>query len=123
MQFHFAGFVEPDGSYPIHMEPVDPDEVAAECKRIIAENLPYLPGPDSDFDDICDDFHHGEHCLKSIEFLSEPCRWEVVQEAERRLGNLRRLKSLTDCARDPTRANGLSTLQGMAPKSFIYDMK
>ncbi|VUC27246.1 unnamed protein product [Clonostachys rosea] len=121
VNFQFAGVVESDGRYPIHMDPVNPDKISEECDKIIAR---HPTGPYFDIDDAClDDYHHSKDCLIGMEAWSQPCIRVDAEEAEQRRNRLLFLGLLNDCARNPAGANGLHTLEGLAQESCIYDIK
>ncbi|KAK0718633.1 hypothetical protein B0T26DRAFT_741504 [Lasiosphaeria miniovina] len=107
VNFHFSGIAESNGSYPIWMDPVKPDHVLKECEKIIARN------PTGDTSD----------CFIGIEEWSQPCILVEVEKAEQRRKQLLFLSHLKDCARDPARANGLHTLEGLAQDTCIYETK
>lgn len=121
MQFHFAGVVESDGRYPIRMEPVKLESVLEECEETIARRP---VGPDIDFDEVCSDgYYHTDECLNRMHYWSQPCIMVGVEKAEQRRNRLLFLSLLKDCARDPARANGLYTLEGLAQESCIYNVR
>ncbi|EWY79565.1 hypothetical protein FOYG_17311 [Fusarium oxysporum NRRL 32931] len=121
VNFQFAGFVEPDGRYPIRMNPIDLKNVSEECERIIAR---HPTDPYFDLNDIClNDSQHSEQCLIGMQEWSQPCIKVEAEEAEQRRKRLLFLPHLKECARDPARANGLYTLEGLAQESCIYDIK
>jgi hypothetical protein len=121
IQFHFAGVVDPDGRYPIQMDPVKPDNVLVDCEKIIAR---HPTGLYVDINDVClDDHHHSDQCLIGMEEWSQPCIRVDAEKAEQRRNRLLFLSLLKDCARDPAGANGLHTLEGLAQESCIYDTK
>lgn len=120
-QFRFSGFVEPDGRYPIQMEPVKLDNVSEECEKIIAR---HPSDPIFDISDKClDDYYHSDQCLIGMEEWSQPCIRVDAEKAEQRRNRLLFLSLLKDCARDPARASGLHMLEGLAQESCIYDTK
>ncbi|CRK14550.1 hypothetical protein BN1723_010382 [Verticillium longisporum] len=115
VNFAFAGIVEPDKRYPICMDPVEPNNVSAECERIIAK---HPTDPYFDIDDVClDDDHHSDQCLVGMDEWSQPCIRAAAEEAEQRRTRLLFPSLLRDCARDPKRANGLHTLEGVQIES------
>lgn len=121
MQFHFAGVVEPDGRYPIRMDPVKLESVLEECEKTIAR---HPVGPYVDVDEVClDEYHHSEECLNRMEVWSQPCIMEDAEKAGQRRNRLLFLSLLKDCARDPARASGLYTLDGLAQESCIYNVR
>ncbi|WAO96032.1 Hypothetical protein NCS54_01368900 [Fusarium falciforme] len=121
VNFQFAGVIDPDGRYPIQMDPVKPDNVLVDCERIIAR---HPTGPYFDINDVClDDHHHSYQCLIGMEEWSQPCIRVDAEKAEQRRNRLLFLSLLKDCARDPAGANGLHTLEGLAQESCIYDTK
>ncbi|KAJ3544952.1 hypothetical protein NM208_g2759 [Fusarium decemcellulare] len=106
VNFQFSGFVDPDGRYPIKMDPVKPDNVLVDCERIIAR---HPTGPYFDIDNVClDEYHHSNECLIGMEHWSQPCIRVDAEKAEQRRNRLLFLSLLKDCARDPMGANGLS---------------
>ncbi|KAI8623052.1 hypothetical protein F5Y19DRAFT_460064 [Xylariaceae sp. FL1651] len=120
VNFQFAGVVDPNGRYPICMDPVKPDNVAEECKKIIAR---HPTGPYFDINDVClDEDNHSKECLNGMEW-SQPCIMVDAEKAEQRLDRLLFLSLLKDCARDPARSSGLYTLEGLAQESCIYATK
>jgi hypothetical protein len=103
------------------MNPVEPSNVSEECEKIIAR---YPTGPYLDINDAClDDYHHSGQCIVGMEEWSQPCIRVDAEKAEQRRNRLLFLSHLKDCARDPARANGLRTLEGLAQESCIYDTK
>ncbi|KAH7019520.1 hypothetical protein EDB80DRAFT_204101 [Ilyonectria destructans] len=121
VNFQFAGVVEPDGRYPIQMDPVKPDHVREECEEIIAR---HPTGPDLDINNAClDGDNHSDRCLIGMEEWFQPCIRVDAEKATQRHQRLLFLSHLKDCARDPARANGLHTLEGLAQESCIYDTK
>ncbi|CAG9951096.1 unnamed protein product [Clonostachys rosea f. rosea IK726] len=121
VNFHFAGVVESDGRYPIQMESVKLDKILEECKKLIAK---YPTGEYVDIDDVClDDDFHSEKCRMGMWAWSQPCIRVDAEKANHRRNRLLFLCLLKDCARDPARANGLRTLEGLAQESCIYDIK
>lgn len=58
-----------------------------------------------------------------MEDLLQPCIKVQAEEVEQRLKKLRSLSRLKDCARNPTKANGLHSLKGMAQGTCIYEIK
>lgn len=103
------------------MNPVEPDNVSEQCEKIIAI---HPTGPYLDINDAClDDYSHSRQCLIGMEEWSQQCIRVNAEKAEQRRKGLLFLSHLKDCARDPTRANGLRTLEGLAQESCIYDIK
>jgi hypothetical protein len=121
LQFQFAGVVERDGRFPIHMTSVDIDKAREEADRIIAL------GPDcvdSELGELClDGYWHSSRCQNMMDFLLEPCIQVQIEAARQRKKKLAMVHLLRDCARDPCNANGLNTLEGMAQESCIFDIK
>jgi hypothetical protein len=101
------------------MFPVDINQVREEADRIISL------GPDEG------DFEYGEECFggshsakcQNMYFGTWTCITEKAQEASHHKKKLTLLHLLRDCARNPSSANGLKTLYGMAQKSSILDLK
>lgn len=121
IQFQFAGVVEPDRRYPIHINPVNLNNVSKECEEIISR---HPADPDFDFDDVClDEYMHSNQCIIGMKLGSQPCIQVAAERAEQRLNRLLFLRHLKECAQDPSSANGLHTLEGFAQKSCIYDIK
>ncbi|KAI0880727.1 uncharacterized protein GGS22DRAFT_182051 [Annulohypoxylon maeteangense] len=121
VNFHFAGVVEPDGRYPIRMEPVNPDKVSEECEVIIKR---HPSGPYIDINDAClDDYCHNDECRINMEVWSQPCIRIDAEKAEERRNRLQFLPLLKECGRASARANGLQTMEGLAQESCIYDTK
>ena len=97
------------------------ENVLGECQKIIAR---HPTGPCFDIDDIClDDYHHSIQCLIGMEEWDQPCIRVDAEKAEQHRNRLLFLSLLKNCARDPARANGLHTLDGLAQESCIYDTK
>ena len=55
--------------------------------------------------------------------LALPCIRKQAQRARKRVLKLDTLYLLRDCARNPSSANGLGTLEGMAQENCIYDIE
>ncbi|KAH6705791.1 hypothetical protein EV126DRAFT_412840 [Verticillium dahliae] len=103
------------------IDEVEPNNVAAECERIIAK---HPTGPYLDIDEVClDDDDHSNQCLVGMDEWSQPCIRAAAEEAGQRRTRLLFPSLLRDCARDPKRANGLHTLEGWTQQSCIYDTK
>jgi hypothetical protein len=104
------------------MDPVKLDSVVEECEKII-ERHPTGPYIDIN-DDVClHDYHHSNECLIAMEHYSEPCIRVEAEKAEQRRKRLLFLSLLKDCAREPAKANGLHTLEGLAQETCIYDTR
>ncbi|KAG5657353.1 hypothetical protein KAF25_005917 [Fusarium avenaceum] len=121
VKFQFAGIVESDGRYPIYMDAISLKDISQECEKTIAR---HPTGPYSDIDDAClGGSEHSDQCIIGMQEWSQPCIKIEAEEAERRRKRLLFLSHLKDCARDPTKANGLHSLKGLAQESCIYDIK
>ncbi|CAH0022253.1 unnamed protein product [Clonostachys rhizophaga] len=121
VKFQFSGVVESDERYPIQMESVETEKVLEECEKIITR---HPTGEYVEFSDAClDNYVHSEECLIGMRALSSPCIKVDAEKAEQRRKRLILLSRLKDCARDPARANGLRTLEGLAQECCIYDIK
>ena len=55
--------------------------------------------------------------------FSLPCDMDQAEAGRQRKKKLDILYLLKDCARDPPKANGLRTLEGLAQESCIMDTK
>ncbi|KAH8586944.1 hypothetical protein B0O99DRAFT_527752 [Bisporella sp. PMI_857] len=120
VNFQFIGEVERDGRFPIHITPVNIDEVRKDADDKIA----LKPGEvDIAFIDVCVDNSHIQSCQDRMEYLSEPCIRVQIKDAERRKEKLKILHRLRDCAQDPYNASGYRTLEGMAQDSCIFDIE
>jgi hypothetical protein len=120
-QFQFAGVVESGGRYPIYMDPVSLKDIFEECEKTIAR---HPTGPYSNIDDAClGGSEHSDQCMIGMQEWSQPCIRIEAEEAEQRRKRLLFLSHLKDCARDPTKANELHSLKGLAQESCIYDIK
>lgn len=101
-----------DGRYSIHMEHVNLEEILEECKKAIAR---YPTEPSFESDHRCEGKdQHSVECLVGMEDLLQPCIKVEAEKAEQRLKQLLFLSRLKDCARNPTKANALDTLKGIA---------
>ncbi|KAH7230084.1 uncharacterized protein BKA55DRAFT_207475 [Fusarium redolens] len=95
--------------------------MSEECEKIIAR---HPTDPYFDLNDTClNDSQHSEQCLIGMQEWSQPYIKVEAEEAEQRRKRLLFLSHLKECARDPARANGLYTLEGLAQESCIYDIK
>jgi len=102
------------------MESVKLDKILEECEEIIAR---YPTGPYFDIDDAClGDDYHSSKCRNGMVDWSQPCLRDEAEKAKLRRDRLRFLPRLKECARDPSRANGQHTLEGLAQESCIYDV-
>ncbi|XEV01629.1 hypothetical protein FSHL1_006916 [Fusarium sambucinum] len=124
VNFQFDGVVEANGRYPIYMEPVNVGEILEECKTTIARHPtgPYFYSNEACIDGIYG-IEHSDECIIGMQEFSQPCIRSAADEAEKRLRKLRFLSHLKDCARNPKKADGLNTLEGMAQESCIYHIK
>lgn len=121
-QFQFSGVMEQDGRYIIHMEPVNLERVAEECDRAISSQL--AAAASEDFDNMCsDEKYHTNQCRIGMEEFGLLCIKVEAERAELRRNRLHFLSQLKDCAQEPTKANGLKTLEGWAQESCIYNTK
>jgi hypothetical protein len=101
------------------MIPVDINQVREEADRIIALRLNDF---DAELGERClDGYYHSTRCQNRMDFLSEPCIEVQIDAAQQRKKRLTLVHLLRDCARDPRRANGLNTLEGIAQESCILD--
>jgi hypothetical protein len=93
-----------------------------ETKEKADQTIASVPNEvDYEYDNGCMGYHHSTKCPASYDGDSE-CILDMVDEAlhlKRRLGMLFLLRN---CARDPRKANGLNTLEGMAQEGCIYDL-
>ncbi|KAF5670072.1 hypothetical protein FHETE_4755 [Fusarium heterosporum] len=121
LEVEFAGIVESDGRYPIHINPLNLKDIYDECEKIIAR---YPTGPYLDIDATClGGSEHSDQCIIGMQEWSQNCIGIEAEKAKQRLKRLLFLPHLKDCARDPTKANGLHSLRGLAQESCIYDIK
>jgi hypothetical protein len=94
-----------------------------ETKEKADQTIASVPNEvDYEYDNGCMGYHHSTKCPASYDGDSE-CILDMVDEAlhlKRRLGMLFLLRN---CARDPRKANGLNTLEGMAQERCIYDLR
>lgn len=107
-QFQFLGLVEQDGRFPVVLHPVDVVAVRKQAELTIAKE------PDSiarEYGDVRFNGSHTEECMQDC--WSTPCILKQVSAARQRVRKLAMLHLLGDCARDPSRANRLRTLEGM----------
>ncbi|KAJ4243332.1 hypothetical protein NW762_014818 [Fusarium torreyae] len=121
VKFQFAGVVESGGRYPIYMDHLNLKDISEECEKAIAR---HPTGPYFDINDAClGGAEHSDQCIIGMQEWSQPCIRIEAEEAEQRRKRLLFLSHLKDCARDPTKANGLHSLKGLAQESCIYDIK
>jgi hypothetical protein len=94
-----------------------------ETKEKADQTIASVPNEvDYEYDNGCMGYHHSTKCPASYDGDSE-CILDMADEAlhlKRRLGMLFLLRN---CARDPRKANGLNTLEGMAQERCIYDLR
>lgn len=84
----------------------------------------YPTNPYFYINDVClDNYHHSDQCLIDTEEWSQLCIRVDAEKAEQRRNGLLFLSLPKDYARDPARANGLYTLEGLAQESCIYNTK
>jgi hypothetical protein len=77
---------------------------------------------DIEYGNGCMGFSHNTKCPASFD-LNYPCILDMAEEARLRKRRLDMLFLLMDCARDPRKANGLKTLEGMAQERCIYELE
>ncbi|XP_014561834.1 hypothetical protein COCVIDRAFT_11609 [Bipolaris victoriae FI3] len=118
VEFWLLGDPEGAGPIPVHIYPVNVEEIRKRTDRIIALE------PDHNFDDHCDDQGgHSEDCENMMDALNKPCIKDQIRMAKQRMKKLDSLYLLKDCARKPQKAIGLRTLEGMVQESCIYNIK
>jgi hypothetical protein len=102
------------------MVPVNEEIVREEADRTIAS----VPNEfDREYDDNgCMGFSHSTKCRASFDDESS-CILDMAEAAHLRKRKLDMLFLLKNCVRDPRKANGLRTLEGMAQESCIYDLE
>ena len=120
LQFQFLGTEEDNGSFEIFsLTPVNTKRIREEADQIIAS----IPDEDDiQYGNECMGYMHSTKCPKLSESYF-PCIMEQEEEARLRLRRLDTLFLLTKCARDPQKANGRETLDGMAQESCIYNIE
>lgn len=77
---------------------------------------------DIEYGNDCMGFAHSTKCPASFG-LDSTCILEMPEEAHLRKRRLDMLFLLKNCTRDPRKANGLRTLEGMAQESCIYELE
>lgn len=114
--------VERDGRFPIITKPLDIDKVREEAERTIALHPSVV---EIEMGDACspDGSWHGKTYWDEMEILSMPCILVRIKAARQRKRKHAMLHQLRDCARDPYKANGLHTLEGMAQGTCNLDIK
>ncbi|KAH7130098.1 hypothetical protein B0J11DRAFT_243963 [Dendryphion nanum] len=114
VKFQFTGVVEKEGRFPVHIHPINVDEVRQKADDTIAQE------PSHDFGENCDDYgYHSNACDIGMDVLSLPCIKDQINAARQQKKRLGCLHQLKDCVRDPWSANGLRTLEGIAQESFV----
>lgn len=107
--------------FPIHLIPLNLEAIREEAEAKI------IPAPtlqDALDDNACGrDGWHSEHCATRMAELGESCLLIQAELAQKRLRNLSIVNVLKDCARTPSIANQLRTLEGMAQEACIYNSK
>lgn len=103
------------------MTDINLSNIRKECNEDIARQPPDRVAFYCDIH-ICDGDDHSQECHGRME-CGEPCILVAAEAAKGRLKRLEFLPLLTGCARNPAKANGLHTLEGMAVASCIYDIK
>jgi hypothetical protein len=108
------------GRFPIFgLTSVDEEKLREEADHIIA-SVP--TDVEIEYGNGCMGFSHSTKCPASFEHDS-PCILDMAEEARMRKRRVDMLFLLKDCARDPRKANGLRTLDGMAQQSCIYELE
>ena len=120
IKFQAVGVVGRDSRLPIHMVPIKTEQVLEEADRVVAQR------PDSmtiELGEFCTPWGHSIDCQDMMHYQSKPCIEEQIEAARQRQRKLAMLHLLRDCARDPSSANGLWTLEGMAQNSCIFELE
>ncbi|CAI7670814.1 unnamed protein product [Penicillium pancosmium] len=94
-----------------------------ETKEKADQTIASVPNEvDYEYDNGCMGYHHSTKCPASYDGDSE-CILDMADEALHLKKRLGMLFLLRNCARDPRKANGLNTLEGMAQERRIYDLR
>lgn len=121
VNFQFIGPVERGGRFLIKMTTVNIEQIQEEVDCTIAIEPDQF---DAQLSELCSDENwHSTKCQNIMEFSGEPCIMVQIEAARRRKRTLAMLHLLRDCGRDPWKANGLLTLEGMAQESCIFDVE
>lgn len=132
LQFEFVRAKDQDGLYEIcDVTTVDIERVEKIADNIIKENEACNGSLDAIITtEYCYDYLHNPGCPMAKydpqleDFLGpQRCIEEEANEAKERKRRLNRLYLLKECARNPSKANELGTLDGMAQDSCIYNTK
>lgn len=130
MQFEFLRAKDQDGLYEIYdVTPVDIEGVENWADYIIKEREACNNNAKIT-SEYCDSYMHmhAQGCPKyddQVEDILGPqeCIEDMAFKAVKRKHGLKKLYLLKQCARNPHKANGLGTLDGMAQDSCIYNTK
>ncbi|KAJ5059439.1 hypothetical protein J3E74DRAFT_347604 [Bipolaris maydis] len=118
VEFRLLGDPDRTGPIPIHIYPVNVEEIRKKMEQTIALE------PDYDFGDHCNEQGwHSRDCESMMDTSDDLCLNDRIQMARQRMEKFDILYLLKDCARNPWKANGLQTLDGMAQESCIYNTK
>lgn len=119
-QFQFVGVVDDNGTFPIRMVPFDLARVREEVDQVLALEPDSI---DIEFGDSCDEYgYHSKQCVDMMEHRSQPCIRTQISMARSRQRKIQMLDLLTVCARNPSDANGIRSLEGMVTESCIYEV-
>lgn len=114
VKFQFTGAVERGGRFPVHIHPINIDEVRRKADEMIAQE------PNHGFGEDCDGYgYHSIQCEVGMDEWSLPCIQDQINAARQQKKRLACLHQLKDCVMDPWSANGLRTLEGIAQESFV----
>ena len=130
LQFEFLRAKDQDGLYEIYdVTPVDIEQVE-NWADVIIEKCEECDDYARLSTEYCDSYMgtHNPRCPKyddQLEDICGPqkCIQDEAMEAMERKDGLKKLYLLKRCARNPHKANGLGTLDGMAQDSCIYNTK
>jgi hypothetical protein len=114
------GLKDRRGRFPIFgLTPVNEEKVREEADDIIA-SVP--TDAEIEYGNGCMGLSHSTKCPASFG-IESPCILDMAEEARLRKRRLDMLFILKDCARNPQKANGLRTLEGMAQETCIYELE
>jgi hypothetical protein len=112
LQFMPLGRADGEGRIPIRVDPIDIAEIREKIDQAMKEADSYGDDPCSSVD------AHSSVCEDMMDRYSWPCL-EIVRQRRKNLDSPHLLR---DCARNPGKADGLRSLEGVVRGSCVMDV-